>query len=305
MTKGPIKDVPASIRQRLLNLARESGQEFNLLLIRYGIERFLYRLSQSQHADVFVLKGAILFHLWGGAPHRPTRDVDLLGRGAPDLDRMATVIREVCRQEVADDGLFFDEESVQAERIREDEEYLGIRIRLEGHLGTAHVPVQIDIGFGDAVNPRPRKRELPCLLDSAPPRLRIYPWETVVAEKYQALVELGMTNSRMKDFFDLRYMARQLEFEGGVLSVAIRSTFERRKTALPESLPVAMTPSFTQDPTTLARWVAFLRRSRLEDSDLDLQLVADEIWSFVGPITESILDDNTLDRKWRPGGPWR
>lgn len=304
MTKGRIKDVPASIRQRLLNLARTSGQEFNLILIRYGIERFLHRLSQPEHADAFVLKGAILFHLWGETPHRPTRDLDLLGSGPPDLDRMAQVIRNVCRHKVQDDGLVFDESSIRAERIRDEEEYLGIRVHLGGHLGTARLQLQIDIGFGDAITPRPRKKALPCLLDSPPPRLRVYPWETVVAEKYQALVELGMTNSRMKDFFDLRYMAREFEFTAGALSQAIRATFKRRKTELPQARPVALSPKFTEDPSVRTRWAAFLRRSRLAESDLDLQRVAEEIWAFLCPITESLLNEATFEKKWKPGGPW-
>jgi predicted nucleotidyltransferase component of viral defense system len=304
MTKKRIQDVPASVKQRLLNLARKSSQEFNLILIRYGIERFLYRLSQSEHADDFVLKGAILFHPWGKAPHRPTRDVDLLGRGSPDLTRMAQVIRDICRLKVKDDGLVFDESSVRTERIRDEEEYLGIRAYLEGHLGTARIQLQIDVGFGDTITPKPRKQALPCLLDSPPPRLRVYPWETVVAEKYQALVELGMTNSRTKDFFDLRYMAREFEFTGGVLSQAIRATFKRRNTDLPQTLPVALSPKFTEDPTVRTRWAAFLRRSRPAKSDLELRLVAEEIWAFLRPVTESLLREAAFEKRWEPGGPW-
>lgn len=305
MKKRQPKDVAASVKNRLLTLARESREEFNLLLIRYGIERFLYRLSQSEHADSFVLKGAILFHLWARAPHRPTRDVDLLSSGSSDLARMETVVREVCRQKVADDGLTFDPASVNAERIQEEEEYEGIRVHLDGRLGNARIRLQIDVGFGDAVTPRPVKRDLPCILDFDAPRLRIYPWETVVAEKFQAMVELGMTNSRMKDFFDLRYMAKEFEFGGSTLSKAIHATFERRKTDVPDGLPVALSKKFTEDATVQSRWTAFLRRSRLQANDLVLSRVADEIWAFLKPVTEALLAKSEFDKTWKPGGPWR
>lgn len=305
MTKGQPKNVSASVKQRLLNLAREEGEEFNFVLIRYGIERFLYRLSQSEHADAFVLKGAMLFHLFAGAAHRPTRDVDLLGSGSPDLSRMQGIFSGVCALDVEDDGLTFDEKSVRADHIRDDAEYGGIRLQVAGRLETARIPLQIDIGFGDAIHPRPRKRKIPCLLDFPAPRLRICPWETVVAEKYQALVELGMANSRMKDFFDLQHMAKKFEFEGLKLSKAIQATFERRKTELPKLIPVAFTPKFTEDETVSRRWTVFLRRSRLEDSSVSLQQVTDAIWRFLKPVNSSLRSQTRFDKTWQPGGPWR
>ena len=305
MNKRQPKDVSASVKARLLNLARESGEEFNLLLIRYGIERLLYRLSQSEYGDVFVLKGAILFQLWAKAPHRPTRDVDLMSSGPSDISRMEDIIRQVTLEDVADDGLSFDKSSVQAERIKEDQEYEGIRVHLEARLGTARIHLQIDIGFGDAITPRPRKRVVPCILDFAPPRLSVYPWETVVSEKYQALIELGMTNSRMKDLFDLQYMAREMEFDGASLSKAVRATFERRKTDLPTTLPVALSPKFTEDSTVRKRWSAFLHRSRLLESEFNLARTADEIWTFLKPVTDSLLSKGALDKKWEQGGPWQ
>lgn len=300
-----IKNVAASVRQRLLNLSRERGEEFNLLLIRYGIERFLYRLSQSADADGFVLKGAILFHLCGHAPHRPTRDVDLLGRGSADPARVADLFRRVCLTDVEDDGMAFDPDSVRAERMREEEEYQGIRVRVAARLGTAQIGLQIDIGFGDAVTPRPTKKTLPCLLDFAPPRLRVCPWETVVAEKYQALVDLGMTNSRMKDFFDLRYLAREFAFDGAQLARAIEATFRRRHTELPSGRPPGLTTRFAGDDVVQDRWKAFLRRSRLEDSGLTLQETTDEIWDFLRPVTHAVKAGVAFAKRWEPGGPWR
>lgn len=304
MTKGQPKNVAASVKQRLLNLARERGEEFNLLLVWYGIERLLYRLSRSEYADGFVLKGAMLFHLFGDASHRPTRDVDLLGSGSPDLSRMEGVFSEVCMIEVEDDGLTFDRQSVLASRIREEEEYEGIRVEIVGQLETARIRLQIDIGFGDAITPGPEERDIPCLLESPSPRLRVYPWETVVAEKYQALVELGMANSRMKDFFDLRHLAKQFEFDGAKLSAAIEATFKRRKTEIPESTPVSLTPTYTEDEVISSRWTAFLRRSRLEDTKLSLREVGEDIWRFLEPVTSSLRTESRLHQTWPPGGPW-
>lgn len=303
MTKGQPKNVAASVRQRLLNLARARGEEFNLVLVWYGIERLLYRLSRSEYADGFVLKGAMLFHLFGDAPHRPTRDVDLLGSGPPDLGRMEGVFAEVCVIEVEDDGLTFDRQSVRASRIREEENE-GIRVEIAGQLETARIRLQVDVGFGDAITPRPKERDIPCLLDLPSPRLRIYPWETVVAEKYQALVELGMANSRMKDFFDLRHLAKRFEFDGAKLSAAIEATFRRRKTEIPESIPVSLTPTYTEDAVISSRWTAFLRRSRLEDTKLSLREVADDIWRFLEPVTSSLRTESRLHQTWPPGGPW-
>jgi len=303
MTEGQPKNVSVSVKQRLLNLASERGDEFNLVLIRYGIERFLYRLSLSEHTDAFVLKGAMLFHLFGEATHRPTRDVDLLGSGTPDIGHMQDIFAGVCILDVEDDGLTFDEKSIRAHHIRDDAEYEGIRLHVVGNLEKAKISLQIDIGFGDAVTPSPRKRKIPCLLEFPAPRLLIYPWETVVAEKYQALVELGMANSRMKDFYDLQHMANKFEFDGLKLSKAIRATFERRNTELPKLIPSGLSPSFTTDETVGTRWSAFLRRSRLEDSSIEQ--VAEEIWQFLEQVTSSLRTHSRFDKTWQPGGPWR
>jgi hypothetical protein len=305
MKKREVKNIAASVKQRLLTLSRECGEEFNLLLIRYGIERFLYRLSQSEHADSFVLKGASLFHFCADASHRPTRDIDLLSRGSSDPARLKEFFEQVAGLEMGDDGMTFDPSSIYTEPIRREEEYEGVRVHLKGRLGTARLSLQIDVGFGDAVTPRPRKRLLRGLLDFEPPQMRIYPWETVIAEKYQAMVDLGMTNSRMKDFFDLRHIAREFEFEGKILSKAIQATFRRRKTDLPEGCPLALTLKFTQDPAVGARWRAFLQRSKLRGPVPDLASVADEIWAFLRPVTEALLAQSSFEKAWNPGGPWR
>ena len=303
MTKGQPRNMSASVKSRLLNLARERGEEFNLLLIRYGIERLLYRLSKSASANSFVLKGAILFQLCSDAPHRTTRDVDLLGCGSSDILRIQDIFTQLTQLEVEDDGLVFDATTVQAERIKEEQEYEGVRVHLEARLGSARINLQIDIGFGDAVTPKPIKRNIPCLLDFAAPCLCVYPWETVVAEKFHAIVNLGMTNSRMKDFFDLRYMAREFEFDGAQLSKAISATFKRRKTDIPSSRPIALCSQFSEDAAIRMRWSAFLNRSRLET--VDLKTVADEIWEFLCPITTAHIAKDKFGMQWMPGGPWR
>ncbi|NQU22657.1 MAG: nucleotidyl transferase AbiEii/AbiGii toxin family protein [Candidatus Nealsonbacteria bacterium] len=303
MTKRRPKDLSASVKTQLLNYARQRGEEFNFVLIRYGIERLLYRLSRSEHADTFVLKGAILFHLYANAPHRPTRDVDLLGMGSSDVARMENVVRQIVELDVAADGLSFDGSTVHAERIKEDQQYEGVRVTLLAHLGKARIRLQIDIGFGDAIIPKPRKQAVPCILDFEAPRLAVYPWETVVAEKYQALVELGMTNSRMKDFFDLQYMAREIAFDGSALSRAIRATFGRRKTDLPDSAPVALTSTFVDDDVVRRRWTAFVRRSRLDEREL--AVVAKDVWTFLQPVTAALVAGVKFDRNWERGGPWQ
>ena len=297
------KNVAASVKQRLLNLARANGEDFNLILTRYGNERLLYRLCRSDHGDDFVLKGAMLFALWTGKTHRPTRDLDLLGKGRPDLDRIAELFREVCRVVLDDDGLVFDPDSVEPERIRDDAEYEGVRVRINGHLGSAKVRLQVDVGIGDAVVPPPEVVEYPVLLDHAPPRLRAYRRETVIAEKLQAMVELGMANSRMKDFFDVRYLAMNFEFDGGELVRAIEATFDRRRTPIPTGAPTALTDTFAKDSGKQTQWSAFLRRTGLE-GDVDLEEVIADLRRFLLPPLDALSASRPFVGTWPTPGPW-
>lgn len=269
----------ASIHARLLNRAKERGEDFNLLLTRYGIERFLYRLSQLPAREVLLLKGALLFDLWFDVPHRPTRDADFLGFGPQDAEALATTIRDICRVS-ADDGMEFDPDSISVEEIREDARYGGLRVRLLGRLGNARVTLQVDVGYGDAVTPGPEEAAYPTLLeDMTAPRLRVYPRATVVAEKLEAIVSLGMANSRMKDYFDLRAMAREGALDANLLGEAIAATFGRRQTAVPESLPLGLTDEFSRDATKLKQWGAFKTRNRLEAPEL--ATVVREICDFL------------------------
>lgn len=271
-----------SIRQRLLNHAREAGEEFQLTLDRYAVERLLYRLSVSRHRKDFLLKGAMLFRHWFAQAHRPTRDADFLGFGTPDPARIEAVVRDVC-QIAVDDALAFDLPSLTVSPIREYTRYDGVRVQLQALLGTAVCLVQWDVGFGDAVTPGPEDVELPTLLTDLPaPCLRIYPRETVFAEKLEAIVVLGMANSRMKDYFDLLSLVREGRTDPATLIKAVTATFERRNTPVPAALPVGLTGAFAADVARQKQWRAFLDRSRLQAAGLT-EVVA-EIARAVAPI---------------------
>ncbi|HKB89960.1 MAG TPA: nucleotidyl transferase AbiEii/AbiGii toxin family protein [Opitutaceae bacterium] len=256
------KNIAASVKARLQNVAAKRGDDFNLLLLRYGIERLLFRLCQSSYADRFLLKGAMLFVVWDEKTHRPTRDLDLLGFGPSEKADLIRVFQEVAATPVVDDGIVFDPKSVQADEIREDHVYGGVRVRLMGKLGTAEVPVQIDVGAGDAVTPAPEAATFPALLDFPAPHVRTYPVYTVVAEKFEAMVKLGTANTRMKDFHDVWFLAHRFEFDGPTLRKAIEATFVRRQTILPPA-PEPFTEAFANDPIKQAQWSGFLRRNGL------------------------------------------
>lgn len=254
----PLRNIGASIRARLQNLAKERHQQFDLLLTRYALERLLYRLSRTKHRDRFVLKGAMLMTTWFDDPHRPTRDLDLLGYGEPDPDAMLGVFREICAVE-ADDGIAFDVAGLEIDRIREELDYGGLRIKTTATVSGARVRVVIDIGFGDAVEPGLTEVELPVLLDLPSPRLRAYPRETVIAEKFQAMVALGRANSRMKDFYDVWLLSRSYAFESDGLARAIAATFARRNTPIPTGVPDALTSAFAEDPAKQRAWTSFVQ----------------------------------------------
>jgi predicted nucleotidyltransferase component of viral defense system len=302
VTKPP-KDVGASVRARLLRLARERGEDFQLLLTRYANERVLYRLSRSRHGPDFVLKGAALFALWTGKPHRATRDLDLLGFGDPGEARVREVMSDVLALDVGDDGVRFDGHSLDVRPIREEQEYGGVRAEVTARVATARVRLRIDIGFGDVVTPEAPTVDFPPLLDFPAPRLRAYPRETVVAEKLEAMVRLGLANSRMKDFYDLVLLSRMFEFDGALLVRAIRATFERRGTPLPAGLPSALTPAFAGDPAKAAQWGAFMRKAGGADLG-DLPAVAAEIARFAQRPLAAAAGAGPSPSRWPVGGPW-
>ena len=305
MSKDKPKDIAASVRQRLLDIAHARNEDFQLVLIRYGIERLLYRLSRSEHRDAFVLKGAMLFELWTGHMHRSTLDVDLSGKGEESVARYVDVFKAVCSEPVEDDGLFFQADTIQGEEIREDQQYAGVRITLSAKLGVARIPIQIDIGFGDVITPRANKVEFPTILPFPAAKIRAYPKETVVAEKFQAMVVLGIANSRMKDFFDIWVLAQQNEFNGAVLAQAIKATFTRRRTPLPERPPLALTPEFSTDALKQTQWRAFIRKGRLALEPASLDAVVEAVAAFVWPPTEAMASAGAFNKNWSASGPWR
>jgi len=297
-----LTNVAASVRARLLQLARRQGVEFQLVLAEFAIERLLYRLGVSAHAERFVLKGATLFRLWSAERGRATWDLDLLGRGTNTVPAVVGAVRELCAVD-ADDGLVFDADSISGEEIRAADEYEGVRVRLEARLAGARIPVQVDVGFGDAVVPAPRLETYPTLLDHAPPRVLVYPREAVVAEKLEAVLALGVTNSRMKDFYDLQQLAKRFAFDGLSLALAIRATFDRRRTPLPGDEPLVLTPGFLGAPERQTQWSAFLRRGRL-DAAPDSTRLAEELRAFLWPVLAAAARSERFDQHWAAGGPW-
>ena len=267
------RNLAASIRARLKQRAGAMKQDFNLTLTRYGLERLLYRLSISSHAPNYLLKGALLFSLWYDQPHRPTRDADLLGFGADDIESAVAAFRDIC-QVAAEDGIAFDSASVKGAAIRKEAGYGGVRIDLQAKLDGARIALQVDIGFGDAVTPAPEAISFPVLLDNLPaPQLRAYPKCTVVAEKFHAVCLLGMANTRMKDYFDLWILMTEGGLEPTELRRAIEATFARRQLAIPNTLPTGLSDTFSRDVTKQMQWTAFLKKSRLNAMDLP-QVVA-------------------------------
>ena len=255
------KDLAASVRARLLNIAKAQSVDFNQVLVRFALERMLYRLGQSAYADRFLLKGALLFTLWYDMPHRATRDADLLGFGASDLASVAQTFRDIASVE-ADDGIRFDPASLKVEEIRKDAGYAGARIVMDADIARARCRTQIDVGFGDAVTPGPVDAIYPVLLADLPaPRLRTYPVYTVVSEKLHAIAVLGMTNTRLKDYLDLSVLLAREALDAALLATAIAATFARRGTELPRSLPAGLSDEFANDPSRQALWQAFLRKN--------------------------------------------
>lgn len=295
-----------SVQVRLVRHAKELNLDPNLVLARYGAERLLYRLSQSRHAERFVLKGALLMLVWLGEAIRPTRDTDLLGFGDLDAQALERTFTELCQIEVQPDGLVFDPASIKVAAIRAEDAYGGQRVTLLARLERARLRIQVDVGIGDVVSPEPEWLEYPSLLDLPRPRLRAYRPETAIAEKLHAMVTLGTKNSRMRDFFDIHALASQRAFEGGALVQAVRATFEHRRTPLPDDSPVAFTPAFAESEGKQAQWGGFLRQNRLTSAPADLGTVVDEIARFLQPMIRAAASRSaTSPGTWTAGGPWR
>lgn len=282
-----VRNVGASVRARLLNLARKEGKSHELLLTRYALERLLYRLTQTPHADRFVLKGAMLMSTWFDDPHRPTRDIDLLGFGDPAGDAMLDVFKDACSVQ-ADDGVEFSVDELQVTANREDLAYGGLRLQTQASIAGARVRIVVDIGFGDAVEPGLEVLELPVLLDQPAPRLRAYARETVVAEKFEAMVKLGQVNSRLKDYYDLWLLSQSYEFDPERLARAIAATFKRRGTAIPADLPPGLTRAFYEDRAKITQWRAFVDDVAVDPGSL--ADVAQALQAFLMPASREATE---------------
>lgn len=304
MNSNTIKNIPHSVFQRLLNQAKTNTQDFNLFLSRYGMERFLYRLSVSAYHNQFILKGASLFLVWRGRNHRVTRDADLLGLMSPNTRKIARIFKDVCGIQCTVDGMIYPPKTLKMEEIREAQKYKGVRITLQAILHTARIPLQIDIGFGDVVTPGPDEIEYPTLFEAPPPKLKAYPPCTLAAEKLEAMVHLGWANTRMKDFYDIWLMSTLLSFEGNILRRAIANTFKQRETALPTQPPYALSPSFYEDQHKQTQWKAFVKKSK-PDMVMDrLSIVIGEISRFLQPVLDSLQSESGFHKYWLPKKGW-
>ena len=302
MTRRTLQNASASVHQRLLNSARKTGRPFNEVLQYFAMERFLYRLSHTEHANSFVLKGALLFRIWDTPDSRATSDIDFLAYLDNSPDDLAAIIRDVCATNSLDDGLVFDPETVEAQRTKEGADYEGVRIRFRGQLGNARIHMQVDVGFGDIVHPDAVLANYPALLDLPAPSLRIYPPETVVAEKAEAMVHLGSLNSRMKDFYDIWRMSQQFNFRSADLCEAIRGTFAKRETAVIEFDDLIT--ELLDSETLQMQWTAFLSKSTISGPETFPEVLA-LIGEFLSPVFSSINSNKALSQKWVPPGPWR
>lgn len=292
------------MRQRLLNKARATKRPFAEILQYFAMERFLYRLSKSAYSRKFILKGALMLTVWDAPYTSPTMDIDMLGQVNNDIDSIISFTRKVCLQEVEPDGIIFDVESVIAENIREDADYEGIRVRFKGSLDVARFSIQLDIGFGDVVIPKADAFDYHILLDLPPPHLHGYSKESTIAEKFEAMVKLGIINSRMKDFFDIWMLSRKFDFDGTTLAKAIEKTFSTRGTELKaDSIPLMK--SFAEDITKSAQWRGFSRKNRIENTPKDFRVVVAEIAAFLKPISESLDRSEKFEGVWHAPGPWQ
>ena len=304
MMERGIKNTAASVHQRLLNKARETSRPFNELLQHFAIERFIYRLSRSPHADRFILKGALMLSIWRGAGSRLTMDIDLLGRIDNSLEVIVAAMRDACRMDVEADGMSFNSETVMATRITEDAEYEGVRVRVQGSLGNARVSLQIDIGFGDVIVPGPSKVAYPALLDFPSPELNGYTMESTIAEKFHAMVKLGILNSRMKDFYDIWMLSKTFDFKGETLAEAVERTFKNRNTPITID-PKVFHPSFVKDADKKAQWQGYIRKAKLADAPTAFEDVVAAITVFVHPLVVSLTQERPFRGVWTAPGPWR
>jgi len=300
-----IKNLSASIRAKLLNHAKANGDNFDRILVRFGVERFLYRLSQHHQRDHLILKGAMLFITWPEGTHRPTGDLDLLAYGPPEPAAIKQVIADICSIPEPGDGLVFDLDSITVDAMREDDKYRGVRVNMVARLENAKINLQIDVGFGDAVHPEPKRITFPCLLpDMLVPEILAYPPETVIAEKFEAMVRFGEADGRLKDFNDIWVITRTFEFDMATLVETVIGTFRRRETALPTAIPVALTDAFAALPAKRVGWTSFLNRNPPAMMPPPFEELLAELRRFLGPVLIAAATPVTARGTWDPKRGW-
>ena len=304
MMSPSLRNIAASVHQRLLNKSRESAHPFNELFQYYAIERFLYRLSRSSYAEKFILKGALMLMVWEVRAFRSTMDIDMLGKMKTSTDDIIAMVREVCLQDVEPDGVIFDPDSIRGQIITEDAHYEGVRVHFRGLLDTARITIQLDVGFGDVVIPSPELMAYPTILDLPAPQIRGYSKESTIAEKLEAMVRLGIMNSRMKDFSDIQLLSRQFDFDGKTLAAAIGETFSTRHTVIPVD-PIAFTETFMKDERKSTQWKAFLRKNRMIGGPDTFEEAVRAVSLFLKPIVESLANNKPVPATWKASGPWQ
>jgi hypothetical protein len=303
--KKYIKNMEASVRALLQNKARETNRPFAEILQYYGMERFLYRFSRSKYADKFVLKGALLFTVWQIPERRTTLDIDFLARYDNQVASIEAVMREVCNVSVDPDGLVFDSKNIQGRKIKEDADYEGVRLKFLGFLERSRIPMQVDVGFGDIVYPKTKVIDYPVILDFPKPHLKGYPVESVVSEKFEAMVKLGLLNSRMKDFYDIWLMMRQFDVSGSNLAEALRRTFKHRKTDLPKAKPLFAEEIYDEKSDRQTLWKAFLRKGDIKHAPEKLAITAKRIEDFLIKPLNAINKGDDFNEEWKAPGPWK
>lgn len=303
--KKDITNIQASIRARLQNKAKEANQAFAEVLQYYGMERFLYRFSRSKYADKFILKGALMFTVWQVPERRTTLDIDFSARYDNQIMTIEEIIKDVCGVEVIPDGLIFDSKTVKGIKIKEDADYEGVRVKFLGFLERARIPMQIDMAFGDVIYPKPKSIDYPVILDLPKPHLKGYPAESVVSEKFETTVKLGLLNSRMKDFYDIWLMMRQFNFDGADLTEALKKTFKHRKTPLPENRPLFAEEIYDEKSDRQTLWKAFLKKGDVKHAPEKLATTAKEIERFLIKPLGAINKGLPFNEAWKASGPWK
>jgi hypothetical protein len=303
--KKDIKNIEASVRALLQNKAKETNRPFAEVLQYYGMERFLYRFSCSEYVDKFILKGALMFTVWQVPQRRTTLDIDFSSTYGNQIATIEKVIRDVCKVSVAPDGLIFDSQIIKGQKIKEDADYEGVRVKFRGFLERARIPMQIDVGFGDVIYPKPKTINYPVILDFPKPRLKGYPAESVVSEKFEAMVKIGLLNSRMKDFYDIWLMMRQFDFDGLKLVEALKRTFRHRKTSLPQHKPLFAEEIYDEKSDRQTLWRAFLRKGDIKHAPEKLSTTAREIEKFLIKPLDVVNKTQEFEGEWKASGPWK